>query len=230
MFIAGADLKELGSVKPRSGRRPQARSQRGLEHHRPRSRSCRSRPSPSSTAPAWAAASKLALGFDYRLAGIASEDRDRPARSQDRPDPRLGRHPTPAAPHRPEPGRRDDLRRRDRQGRKGPCSSASSSTSCPSDNCSTKAGGCWPGRATSGDLARRSRRKKQQPVGLSRGATAFTFAVAKAMVLAKTKGQFPAPLAALDAIAKGCNLPLEEGLKVETEPSSRWSAAPFRAT
>ena len=28
---------------------------------------------------------------------------------------------------------------------------------------------------------------------------------------------FPAPLAALNAIAKGCNLPLEEGLKAETD-------------
>jgi len=36
-------------------------------------------------------------------------------------------------------------------------------------------------------------------------------------VLMKTKGQFPAPLAALDAIMKGCNLPLEQGLKAETE-------------
>jgi 3-hydroxyacyl-CoA dehydrogenase/enoyl-CoA hydratase/3-hydroxybutyryl-CoA epimerase/3-hydroxyacyl-CoA dehydrogenase/enoyl-CoA hydratase/3-hydroxybutyryl-CoA epimerase/enoyl-CoA isomerase len=41
--------------------------------------------------------------------------------------------------------------------------------------------------------------------------------VAKAQVLAKTGGHFPAPLAALEAIAKGCNRPLEEGLKVETE-------------
>jgi 3-hydroxyacyl-CoA dehydrogenase/enoyl-CoA hydratase/3-hydroxybutyryl-CoA epimerase/3-hydroxyacyl-CoA dehydrogenase/enoyl-CoA hydratase/3-hydroxybutyryl-CoA epimerase/enoyl-CoA isomerase len=59
--------------------------------------------------------------------------------------------------------------------------------------------------------------KKQQPVGLSEEQHQFTFAVAKAQVLAKTKGQFPAPLAALEAIAKGCNLPLEEGLKVETD-------------
>src|SRR5207247_6580069 len=29
--------------------------------------------------------------------------------------------------------------------------------------------------------------------------------------------QFPAPLAALEAIAKGSNLPLEDGLKVESE-------------
>src|SRR5207244_1914222 len=36
-------------------------------------------------------------------------------------------------------------------------------------------------------------------------------------VHAKTKGQFPAPLAALDAIFKGCNVPLEEGLRIETD-------------
>ena len=61
------------------------------------------------------------------------------------------------------------------------------------------------------------RAKKQQPVGLSEDQHQYTFGVARAMVLAKTKGQFPAPLAALDAIAKGCNLTLEEGLKIETE-------------
>ncbi len=62
-----------------------------------------------------------------------------------------------------------------------------------------------------------ARQRKQQPVGLSEDQHGFTFAVARAQVLAKTKGQLPAPLAALEAIAKGCNLPLEEGLRVETE-------------
>jgi 3-hydroxyacyl-CoA dehydrogenase/enoyl-CoA hydratase/3-hydroxybutyryl-CoA epimerase/3-hydroxyacyl-CoA dehydrogenase/enoyl-CoA hydratase/3-hydroxybutyryl-CoA epimerase/enoyl-CoA isomerase len=64
---------------------------------------------------------------------------------------------------------------------------------------------------------REARRRKQQPVGLSEEQHSFIFAVARAQVLEKTKGQLPAPLAALDAIAKGCNLPLEEGLKIETE-------------
>src|SRR5207249_1136422 len=68
----------------------------------------------------------------------------------------------------------------------------------------------------SGDW-KKIRVKKQQPVGLSEEQHQFTFGVAKAQILGKTKGQFPAPLAALDAIAKGCNLTLEEGLKVETE-------------
>jgi 3-hydroxyacyl-CoA dehydrogenase/enoyl-CoA hydratase/3-hydroxybutyryl-CoA epimerase/3-hydroxyacyl-CoA dehydrogenase/enoyl-CoA hydratase/3-hydroxybutyryl-CoA epimerase/enoyl-CoA isomerase len=62
-----------------------------------------------------------------------------------------------------------------------------------------------------------ARKKKRQPVGLSEEQAAFTFAVARAQVLAKTGGRFPAPLAALDAIAKGCNQPLEDGLKAETE-------------
>jgi 3-hydroxyacyl-CoA dehydrogenase/enoyl-CoA hydratase/3-hydroxybutyryl-CoA epimerase/3-hydroxyacyl-CoA dehydrogenase/enoyl-CoA hydratase/3-hydroxybutyryl-CoA epimerase/enoyl-CoA isomerase len=63
---------------------------------------------------------------------------------------------------------------------------------------------------------REVRKRKQQPVGLSEDQHSFIFAVARAQVLEKTKGQFPAPLAALTAIAKGCNLPLEEGLKAET--------------
>ena len=68
----------------------------------------------------------------------------------------------------------------------------------------------------SGDW-KKIRVRKQQPVGLSEEQMQFTFAVAKAVVLGKTKGQFPAPLAALEAIARGCNLTLEEGIKVETE-------------
>ncbi len=64
---------------------------------------------------------------------------------------------------------------------------------------------------------RAARRQKQQPVGLSDEQRSYTFAVARAVVLEKTRGQLPAPLAALDAIEQGCNLPLEDGLKIETE-------------
>ena len=62
-----------------------------------------------------------------------------------------------------------------------------------------------------------ARQRKRQPVGLSEEELSFTVAVARGGILMKTKGQLPAPLAALDAIARGCNLPLDEGLKVETE-------------
>jgi len=61
------------------------------------------------------------------------------------------------------------------------------------------------------------RRRKRQPVGLSEEQHSYIFAVARGQVLAKTKGQLPAPLAALDAIEKGCNLPLEDGLRIESE-------------
>jgi len=61
------------------------------------------------------------------------------------------------------------------------------------------------------------RKKKHQPVGLTPEQHSFTFTVAKATVLMKTKGQYPAPVAAVEAIARGCNVSLEEGLKAETE-------------
>ena len=61
------------------------------------------------------------------------------------------------------------------------------------------------------------RRRKRQPVGLSEDQHSYIFAVARGQVLAKTKGQLPAPLAALNAIEKGCNLPLDDGLRIETE-------------
>ena len=70
--------------------------------------------------------------------------------------------------------------------------------------------------AQSGDW-HEARRKKQQPVGLSEDQLSFTFAVARGQVLAKTKGQLPAPLAAIDVIEKSCNKPLDEGLKIETD-------------
>ena len=66
MFIAGADLKELGRPA-RPNRQSMQLVQRGLESSAG-SRSCLFRPSSSSTAPAWGAAG-TALGFDYRLAG-----------------------------------------------------------------------------------------------------------------------------------------------------------------
>jgi 3-hydroxyacyl-CoA dehydrogenase/enoyl-CoA hydratase/3-hydroxybutyryl-CoA epimerase/3-hydroxyacyl-CoA dehydrogenase/enoyl-CoA hydratase/3-hydroxybutyryl-CoA epimerase/enoyl-CoA isomerase len=62
-----------------------------------------------------------------------------------------------------------------------------------------------------------ARQRKQQPVGLSEEQHAFIFAVAGAMVREKTKGQLPAPEAALRAIARGCNVPLDRGLLAESE-------------
>lgn len=59
------------------------------------------------------------------------------------------------------------------------------------------------------------RRKKAQPVGLSEDQVNFTFGVSEGQIMAQTKGQYPAPLAALKAIKDGVNLPLEEAISVE---------------
>ncbi|MHB1557905.1 MAG: 3-hydroxyacyl-CoA dehydrogenase NAD-binding domain-containing protein [Isosphaeraceae bacterium] len=59
------------------------------------------------------------------------------------------------------------------------------------------------------------REELRRPLGLDQDQMTFAFAVAEGLVKSKTKGQYPAPLAALRAIREGCNLPLEEGLKAE---------------
>jgi 3-hydroxyacyl-CoA dehydrogenase/enoyl-CoA hydratase/3-hydroxybutyryl-CoA epimerase/3-hydroxyacyl-CoA dehydrogenase/enoyl-CoA hydratase/3-hydroxybutyryl-CoA epimerase/enoyl-CoA isomerase len=86
----------------------------------------------------------------------------------------------------------------------------------PSDRLMDEAKGLLEWARQTGDW-QKARRLKQQPVGLSEDQLSFTYAVTRAAVLSKTKGQLPAPLAALDAIIKGCNLPLQDGLKVESE-------------
>ncbi len=65
------------------------------------------------------------------------------------------------------------------------------------------------------DAWKKRREKLSQPLGLTRDELAFSMAAAEALVREKTKGQYPAPLAAIKAIKDGCNLPLEEGLKAE---------------
>ncbi|MFQ3592498.1 MAG: enoyl-CoA hydratase-related protein [Gemmataceae bacterium] len=57
---------------------------------------------------------------------------------------------------------------------------------------------------------REARVRRAQPVGLSEEQASFAFAAATAQVKAKTAGVYPAPEAALRAIQKGVNLPLAE--------------------
>ncbi len=57
----------------------------------------------------------------------------------------------------------------------------------------------------------------------------FAFAVAEGLVKSKTKGQYPAPLAALKAIREGCNLPLDEGLKAEQKAVGEVVGSPILA-
>ena len=74
-----------------------------------------------------------------------------------------------------------------------------------------------------------NRQKRQQPVGLSDDEMMFTFAIAEGAIKAKTKGQYPAPLAALKAIQEGCNRTLEEGLKAELEAALSLFGTPIAA-
>lgn len=73
------------------------------------------------------------------------------------------------------------------------------------------------------------RARREQPVGLSADQAQFLFAAAEGFVKGKTKGQYPAPLAALKAIREGCNKTLEEGLKAEQEAALEVVGSPISA-
>ncbi len=70
---------------------------------------------------------------------------------------------------------------------------------------------------------------REKGLGLNPDAFQFAFAVAEGAIKGKTKGQYPAPLVALKAIRDGCNLPLEEGLKVEQKGFQELHGSPIMA-
>ncbi len=59
------------------------------------------------------------------------------------------------------------------------------------------------------------RERREGPMGLSEDNMLFNFEVFRGYLLGQTKGKYPAPIAALDAMKNGCNLPLKEGLEEE---------------
>jgi 3-hydroxyacyl-CoA dehydrogenase/enoyl-CoA hydratase/3-hydroxybutyryl-CoA epimerase/3-hydroxyacyl-CoA dehydrogenase/enoyl-CoA hydratase/3-hydroxybutyryl-CoA epimerase/enoyl-CoA isomerase len=73
------------------------------------------------------------------------------------------------------------------------------------------------------------RQRLQQPLGLTPDQVQFAFGVAEGAIAAKTKGQYPAPLVALRAIRDGCNLTLEEGLKIEQKAGLELVGSPISA-
>src|SRR5262245_46018618 len=213
MFIAGADLKELGGARPDPAL-PRKLVGRGLDLIA----SFEELPYPTVAAIDGACMGgglELALGFDYRLAG------DGPKTELGQPETKIGLIPGWGGTQR--------LTRLI-----GP--SLAAEMICSGEPAraerARQLGIVWDvvavAKLTEEALAlarwaaqdggwREARKRKQQPVGLSEEQAGFTFAVARAQVQAKTGGHYPAPLAALDAIQKGCNLPLEEGLRAETE-------------
>lgn len=73
------------------------------------------------------------------------------------------------------------------------------------------------------------RRKLRGPLGLSPDQMAFAFATAEGAIKLKTKGQYPAPLIALKAIREGCNVSLDEGLKIERDAAREVMQSPIAA-
>jgi 3-hydroxyacyl-CoA dehydrogenase/enoyl-CoA hydratase/3-hydroxybutyryl-CoA epimerase/enoyl-CoA isomerase len=212
MFIAGADLKELAMLGDEATTRRVV--QRGLDVIARIERL----PCPTVAlidGACMGGGTEIALAFDYRLAGAS------PKTEIGLPEVKVGLIPgwggTQRLPRVIGPALAVELIcagdsfKPDRAREVGLIFDA-----VPSDRLMDEALRLLAWARQSGDW-RRQRERKQQPVGLSEEQHSFTFAVAKAQVLAKTKGQLPAPLAALTAIAKGCNLTLEGGLKVETD-------------
>jgi 3-hydroxyacyl-CoA dehydrogenase/enoyl-CoA hydratase/3-hydroxybutyryl-CoA epimerase/3-hydroxyacyl-CoA dehydrogenase/enoyl-CoA hydratase/3-hydroxybutyryl-CoA epimerase/enoyl-CoA isomerase len=213
MFIAGADINELAAVTPGSAE-VRALMQRGLAVF------ARLEALPCPTVAlidgsCLGGGTELALAFDYRIAGT------NPRTEIGLPEVSLGLIPgwggTQRLPRLIGPGPAAEMI----------CSGESVKADrarelgivfdvVPSDRLLDEARRLLAWARESGDW-KEARRRKHQPVGLTEEQHSFTFAVIRAQVLAKTKGQLPAPLAALDAIAAGCNRPLDEGLAVETE-------------
>jgi len=213
IFIAGADLKELGAA-PRNPEQTRILVQRGLNLIA----GFESLPFPTVAAIDGACMGgglELALGFDFRLAG------SHPKCEIGLPETKFGLIPGWGGTQR--------LSRVI-----GPALAAE--LICPGESVNAQRaheiGLVWDAVPSERllDEAKRllawayqseswqaERKKKQQPVGLTEEQASFTFAVTRGQVMLKTRGQLPAPLAALTAIEKGCNLPLTDGLKVETE-------------
>ncbi|MCC6419648.1 MAG: enoyl-CoA hydratase/isomerase family protein [Gemmataceae bacterium] len=213
MFIAGADLRELGAAKPA----PEATRQtirRGLDAIA----RFESLPYPTVVlidGPCMGGGLELSLGFDYRLAG------SHPKCEIGLPEVKIGLIPGWGGTQRLTrligPALAAELIcagesvNAERARQLGIVFDAVPSERLMEEGLRVLA---WARQSDDWEAVRRRRR---QPIGLSEEQLTFTAAVARGQILLKTKGQLPAPLAALEAIVRGCNLPLDDGLKVETE-------------
>ncbi len=213
MFIAGADLNELAAAPPGS---EQARAlvQRGLAVMAGFERL----PCPTAVlvdGACMGGGTELALAFDYRLAG------SHPKTEIGLPEVTIGLIPgwggTQRLPRVIGPSPAIEIICTGEPVKAGRARELGLVfDAVPSERLIEEALRLLEWSRQSGDW-KEVRRRKYQPVGLTEEQHSFTFAVARAQVLARTKGLLPAPLAALDAIAAGCNRPLDEGLKIETD-------------
>lgn len=213
MFVAGADLKELSAADLDADKTRQL-LQRGLAVIA----AFEQLPYPTVVlidGACMGGGTELALGFDYRLAGSS------PKVSIGLPEVKIGLIPgwggTQRLPRIIGPSLAAELICA------GETVTADKAKSLgivfdavPSERLVDEAKRILAWTRESGDW-QKQRQRKRQPVGVTEDQLGFTEAVARAVILQKTKGQVPAPLAALEAIVKGCNLPLDEGLAIESE-------------
>ena len=213
IFIAGADLKELAGARP-DAETARAMVRAGLDLVA----AVEALPYPTVAAidgACMGGGTELSLGFDYRIAG------SHPKMEIGLPETKIGLIPGWGGTQRltrligpslaAEMICAGEAAKAPRARQFGIVFDV-----VPSDHLLEEARRLLQWASQSGDY-REIRRRKKLPVGLTEQQMTFTFAVLRAQVSAKTGGHYPAPLAALDAIAKGCNLPLEDGLKAETE-------------
>jgi 3-hydroxyacyl-CoA dehydrogenase / enoyl-CoA hydratase / 3-hydroxybutyryl-CoA epimerase / enoyl-CoA isomerase len=213
MFIAGADLKELAGARPDADT-ARAMVRGGLDLVA----AFEALPFPTVAAidgACMGGGTELSLGFDYRIAG------SNPKMEIGLPETKIGLIPGWGGTQRltrligpslaAEMICAGEAAKAPRARQLGIVFDA-----VPSDHLLEEARRLLQWAKQSGDYLE-IRRKKKLPVGLTEEQMTFTFAVLHAQVSAKTGGNYPAPMAALNAIVKGCNLPLEDGLKAETE-------------
>jgi 3-hydroxyacyl-CoA dehydrogenase/enoyl-CoA hydratase/3-hydroxybutyryl-CoA epimerase/3-hydroxyacyl-CoA dehydrogenase/enoyl-CoA hydratase/3-hydroxybutyryl-CoA epimerase/enoyl-CoA isomerase len=213
MFIAGADLKELGSPNTT----PEV--SRGLvQRGHALVAAVEALPYPTVAAidgPALGGGLELAMGFDYRIASTG------PKTELGLPEVKVGLIPgwggTQRLPRLIGPALAGELiaagesMTPDRARQTGLAFDA-----VPVDRLIDEAKRLLQWARTSGDW-KTARARKQAPVPLTAEQAGFTFAVLTAGVAAKVGPHYPAPLAAVDSIARGCMLPLEKGLAIEAD-------------
>jgi len=73
------------------------------------------------------------------------------------------------------------------------------------------------------------RQRREQPISISDTELGFMGATASAYIQQQTKGQYPAPLAALEALLGGAMLSEEDALKLEAEGMSKLFGTPVKA-
>ncbi len=74
-----------------------------------------------------------------------------------------------------------------------------------------------------------SRKRRSAGMGLSDDQLAYAFDLARAFTLDKTKGQYPAPMVAIEAMEAGINLPLSDGLTAERAATRKVFGSPVAA-